>query len=367
MTAHPFQIELHQSFEAVESPWAQLESEGVSTPFQHRVWMRPVYAILAPAVGAEPRILLVRDAAGAPVMLAPLCLRRRLGVPVVEFADFGVCDYNAPLIARHFAPTAEQWRTLWATARKALGEAPLLRLARTPDRIGALPNPFMLDAAIRPSPTGSWGIALPSSLAALEAALPSAKFRSNIVRARKRLAAQGKVSFDCAETPEEALGMFAELARQRAARCAAMGRRDLMALPAWRQFYETALVDGLALGPHGRPFARLATLTVDDEIVATIFALDHGHSRYMLIPTFADGRWSSFSAGTLAILEAITLFIAEGATFLDLTTGDEAYKRSLAAVRRTTFEATLGLTRAGALLAAGAPPALAALRRWRDR
>jgi CelD/BcsL family acetyltransferase involved in cellulose biosynthesis len=109
MTASNFNIEISDDISAVQSDWERLETEGVLTPFQTGAWLLPFYSVLAPRLNATPVFVLVRDKLNRhPVMLLPLCARHRYGITIIEFADLGVSDYNAPIIAKTFDPSPSE-------------------------------------------------------------------------------------------------------------------------------------------------------------------------------------------------------------------------------------------------------------------
>ena len=122
--------------ELIQRDWDTLVSEGRVTAFQTPHWLRPWYAIVAPFMRAQPLFVSVRDAkSGAPLMLLMLCIRRQGMLRVIEFADGGLTDYNAPLLARNFSPNQSEMKTLWREILEKLPPAerkPLIQVLATP-------------------------------------------------------------------------------------------------------------------------------------------------------------------------------------------------------------------------------------------
>src|SRR3954451_17622372 len=95
-----------QGFKAARLPldavldWLDHPGDLVAgTPFQSDCWLRARYESLVAERGVEPLPVAVRSADNhTPAMLLPLLCRRRYGVSVLEFADLGLTDYNAPLL-----------------------------------------------------------------------------------------------------------------------------------------------------------------------------------------------------------------------------------------------------------------------------
>ena len=99
--AEKFDVDVQTDEPLVARRWQELEALG--TVFQTRAWLLPRYRIVAPRLNATPLFVIVSDReTGRPLMFFPLCLRRKWGLRIVEFADLGVCDYNP-----------RSWRRIW--------------------------------------------------------------------------------------------------------------------------------------------------------------------------------------------------------------------------------------------------------------
>ncbi|MFV0281442.1 MAG: GNAT family N-acetyltransferase, partial [Rhodoblastus sp.] len=286
----------------------------------------PWYAILAPHFGAAPLFVRVRDAAsGAPLMLLPLVRRREGGLVVVEFADLGVSDYHAPLLASHAPALYAHESLLWAQIEAALRPADILRFEKAPPFVAAARNP-LFDLARRHMNFCAWDLRLGAGRAAFEENLPDQAFRRELARKNRRIGGRGRV---CFREETEAAGLaraFEILCAQRAARFARLGRSDILQSAPFRAFYET-----VALAPHNR-IARLFTLSVDDEIVATNFGLQRKERFCLVMSTIGDERWKSASPGNVAIDRLVSLLIEERSGALDFTIGDEPYKKKFGAI-----------------------------------
>ena len=75
---------------------SRLNGGGHGTIFQHFHWLDGWYRAFGTAV---PLIAIISDAAtGRQVALVPLIRHVKGGIRIVEFADLGVTDYNAPIL-----------------------------------------------------------------------------------------------------------------------------------------------------------------------------------------------------------------------------------------------------------------------------
>jgi CelD/BcsL family acetyltransferase involved in cellulose biosynthesis len=361
-----FAIEVARDLDSVEKDWARLEADGLLTPFQTRAWLAPFYRELAPRLKATPLIIVVRDRAnGAPLMLLPLCARRIYGVNVVQFADLGVSDYNAPILAKNFDPTPAQWRRLWRRILAALGLRGILRFKNMPRLIAGRANPLTrYDRFSAPMDIASWGIELPATAAAYRTQFLSRKFAKDIAKKARRVARFGEVEFVLAQTPDERRLGFELLARQRQERCNEMGRGNSLSSPAYRRFYEAVAVESDA------GLVKLFLLKVGGEALGAILALERGKALHVIMATFEGGDWRSCSLGNLLTLAAVENCIAEGIGFYDLTIGNEDYKKRFGAAPAQLHCALRPLTPADALLASALALAFAArksLGRWIKR
>ncbi len=136
-----FVVEAAFSVAEVWAQWEELEKHG--TPFQTRAWLLPWYGVIAPRFGATPVFVTVRDrGTRRPLMFFPLCRRRRHGLATIEFADLGVSDYNAPLLAPDIDLDAREMRRLWEDVVRILPPADVVRFEKVPETIRGRDNPI---------------------------------------------------------------------------------------------------------------------------------------------------------------------------------------------------------------------------------
>ncbi len=333
-----FDVDACDDIASVYDDWAALETAGRLTPFQTRAWLEPWYAIVAPHFGASPLIVRVRDRrSGVPLMLLPLARRRESGLKIVEFADLGVSDYHAPLFAPEMSELGDRASALWSQVRAAVRPADLFRLEKVPQRVEGLRNP-LLDIARRQMSFSAWEIALPADRAAFDAGFADRTFLRELARKNRRIVGRGEVRFAEACTPEDQRRAFDALCEQRAARFAELGRDDILQRAPFGAFYET-----IALAARDR-IGRLFTLSVDDEIVATILGLARNGRFCMTLSTIGGERWKSASPGNVSMDRLVSQLIREGGGVLDFTIGDEAYKRSFGALAQPLFAGVASLS-----------------------
>ena len=343
-TRRPFRIDVSSSLDRLPQAWIHLARHGASTPFQTLAWLLPWYRTIGAAQGATPLFVSVSDQRTAePLMFFPLCIRREGWLSVIEFADLGVSDYNAPLVAKDFHPDERELAGVMRRLFRALPPADIVRFSKAPAIIGGRANPLIRHELLRPMSFRSWGVALPITRQEFDEGVLGATFRKELHRKRRRLQGRGKVEYVAASTASEARALFDALCVQRAARFTELGRKNILEDETFHSFYETVLLTSLQDG-----FASLSGLKVDGEIIATMFALRHNGERHLLMSTMQAGKWKSCSPGNVAIDSAITDMIERGETYMDFTIGDEAYKRDFAATPRTLYAGVRAQSMVGA-------------------
>ncbi len=340
MPSADFSIEVSSDIDAVQGDWEHLESKGLLTAFQTRAWLLPFYKILAPHLNATPVFVLVRDkSSGLPVMLLPLCSRRLYGLTVIEFADGGISDYNAPLIAKGFDPGASEWRELWRAVKAALGQGSMLRLIKMPHLIAGFPNPLLQCMNATVMDVAAWGTPLPPTLAEYDAHVASPDFMRSLEKKVRRLAKHGEIGYAAAQTQDEKRAVFDILAQQRQARCDVTGWSNTMADPVYRRYYESVVDEA------PREFLNLGAVRIGGTVIGTMLALIHGGVFYVILPTYLGTQWQRYSLGSLVIRESVKYCFDHGIGFFDITIGDEAYKKDFGTAPSNLYYAFEPLTR----------------------
>ena len=118
---------------------------GHRTAFQHGYWLGAWYEAFE---GVAPLIAVITDAATAKdIAVVPMFSHFRRGIRIVEFADLGVSDNNAPIVAgdaNFDAAGAEAISAALVDGLRALPDRfDLLRFKKMPSYVGAKPNPLV--------------------------------------------------------------------------------------------------------------------------------------------------------------------------------------------------------------------------------
>ncbi|GJE45137.1 GNAT family N-acetyltransferase [Methylobacterium soli] len=324
-TGRAFAIALHRDLAGAEGAWRHLEREGTVTAYQRFDWVRAILQHLAPRASADLLIAEVRDAeTGRPLMLWPMCRLNRRGHRVIVWADFGVCDYIAPLMAAGLTLSDAEAEAVWTAILAVLPAADLVRIDAIPAMVSGYPNPLAQLARTTASAHITSGMAIHGPSGTLLQRVCKASVMREIGMKSRRLERRGDVAFVVAETADAVETMFAVLLEQRLARFAKLGRFDLLTQPEAVAFYRQTALEGLSGGA-----ARLVGLQVGDQWVATCYGLVHGGAFHVTLLSIADESWRNCSPGFLLVCRAMTWAREQGLDYFDFTIGEHGYKAKI--------------------------------------
>ena len=94
-----WRAEVYRDYSVLELAWRQLEKNGHCTVFQGYDYAAALYDAASSTGAAEPLIVVVSKEGGGIAWILPLCISRNGKLKVISFADLGLADYAAPVIA----------------------------------------------------------------------------------------------------------------------------------------------------------------------------------------------------------------------------------------------------------------------------
>lgn len=346
-------VALEPVFDFAGADYRALHANSNATVFQSPAWLDALHREVAPVFGAVQATVTVRDQDRRLMMVLPLVRRRRQhGVTIVEFADFGLCDYNAAVCDLDDTVLLDSDATLprrvaaamprhdLMTLTKMTREDPLLRrlfpnASRAQMRFSAFPTP------------------LGSDWTAWREARLSQGFRRDLGVKRRRLERLGAVEFARLSDAGQIARAFGTLRELRSARLKSLGAHDVMADETVFAFYRRMAIEGAQRG-----FARTECLSVAGEVVAVQFGLVQ-HGRHAMLMLGADiERFGRTSPGILMLEESVRAAIENGDQIYDFTIGDHPYKQQFGAQPAPLYEWHRGQTLRGR----AAVPAITLLR-----
>lgn len=312
-----------------------------STVFQGESWLRSWYATIGRTVGTPLLVSAFDRRSSELAAMLPLVIRDDHRLRVIEFADDGVSDSNAPILGPAAPSTTADAQAMWEAVRAALTGADLVRLAKMPGEIDDRVNPLTLLPSARPSSLNSNIVTIEGSwddyLATLRGVL-----RKQLRKSWRQFTQYDGSAFRRIDDPDEALAVVATLERQQSTRMRAQGQPYRLDEPAFSAFYRAITAEGVADGS-----VILTALMQGDEVAAALLGLARSDTYVMVRISTGAERWSSCSPGRLVIVKTMQSLHAEGYRVFDFSVGDYPYKRRLGARGEPLFELTAALTPRG--------------------
>jgi len=308
-----------------------------SLPFHSPAWLRAWYTTFGRSPGSKPLWLIVRlRASGQVAALLPLVSRRRGGLRVVEFADAGVVDYNAPILAPDWhgqLPEKQAAQALWAAVREALAGHDLFFAHKLlPSALleaGDRPNPLALVLEQRPCEMfgNVFDVAPESEWETWRRSLEK-RTRKEIERCWRVFQRSPVARFEHQQDPQQALALFEVLEQQQSQRMKALQTPYKLDAPECKAFYRQLILDSLSCPNPGSQVVMTALID-GDEVVSALFGLVNGH-RYMGLRQSIGGEaWKACSPARLLDEQTARHFHGQGRQHFDFGIGDYHHKHAL--------------------------------------
>jgi CelD/BcsL family acetyltransferase involved in cellulose biosynthesis len=347
--AGPYQAELVTALEPFLQRCAALENEQ-TLPFHAAWWLRAWYETFGQRPGYQPLWVAVRHTgSGEDAVLLPLVAHKAFGLSVVEFADGGVVDYVAPLLAPAWhggLPIHAAAQALWRVLRQALRDHDLLlvhkMLPKTMEETGQTPNPLV--TTLRTAPCDMFGnqFSVARNVAEWEdwRRTLDKRTRKEIERCWRVFQRSPLARFELASDPVAALALFEVLEQQQSERMQAMGTPYRLDAPECRAFYRQVIQGGMTNDGDKRESAVsdakpggarvvLTALRDGDHVVSALFGLANA-SRYLgLRQSLGGDAWKACSPARLLDEETARQMHSSGREYFDFGIGDYRHKHAL--------------------------------------
>ncbi|WP_038972838.1 GNAT family N-acetyltransferase [Bradyrhizobium genomosp. III] len=320
--------------------WRQAASRlnaGHRTAFQHGYWLDAWYKAFH---DFAPLIAMISDAAtGKDIAVVPMVSHIRRGIRIVEFADLGVSDNNAPILALDAALDAAAMDAISLALVEALRALPdrfdLLRLRKMPAQVGGKPNPLVSLGRIGSSSLNGNVVLLGDDYEDYQASIK----RMQMPRCWRVFSRHEGARFEIAADVARAHELLDVTDVQQQARMRQLGSRFVLNDDAHARFYREVARQGVAEG-----YAVVTALVCDKGIVATAFGVRSGATYYLLRTSHAGNSWSSCSPGLLVAERTMAALHAEGVRRFDLSIGNQDYKRRFGAERVPLTDVSIALS-----------------------
>ncbi|WP_027530462.1 GNAT family N-acetyltransferase [Bradyrhizobium sp. WSM3983] len=310
---------------------------GHRTAFQHGYWLGAWYEAFH---GVAPLIAVIADTtSGKDIAMVPMFSHVRRGIRVVEFADLGVSDNNAPILACDASFDAAGAQAISAAFVDALRALPdgfdLLRLKKLPAYVGAKPNPLVSLGRLGSCSLNGNLVLTGDEYADYQASIK----RMQMPRCWRVFSRHGGARFEIASDVIRAHELLDVMDVQQQERMQQLGARFVLNDEAHADFYREVARQGVTEG-----YAVVSALVCDEGIVATTFGVRYGATYYLLRIGHAGKSWANCSPGLLVTERTMAALHAQGVRRFDLSIGNHDYKRRFGAERVPLTDVSVALS-----------------------
>ncbi|HEY0236282.1 MAG TPA: GNAT family N-acetyltransferase [Afipia sp.] len=341
MNVPAWDIAAVQTYDFLSAEYRALFAHSTATVFQSPLWLDRLYRDVAVQLGAQPLILLIREhGTGRLVAIMPLVVRRKFSLRVAEFADFGVSDYCSPICDLDFVPALLNDDCVQHQLREQMKSCDLIMIQKV--RADTLPL-FKLIGKARTS-------ALPFTAHATDLSAPYSAWReTNISQSQRRfldtkrkwLTKRGSLATSAVDSKQQLDEIIANIQKFRDYRFRQTGTFDLLKSNLFSQFYRDVAEE--------TPPARGYVMTINGTIISAAFGLAYNNTFHFILSGFDFLNYRNASVGLLIIEDIIQDCIKRGETSLDLTIGNQPYKREFGTRETAIWAVWLGISATGRL------------------
>jgi len=304
--------------------WRQAASRlnaGHRTAFQHGYWLGAWYEAFN---DFAPLIAILSDAAtGKDIAVVPMVSHVRRGIRIVEFADFGVSDNNAPIVALDAAVDADAVSKALIEALRAMPDGfDLLRLKKMPAQVGGRANPLVSLGRIGNCSLNGNLVLTGDNFEDYQAAIK----RMQMPRCWRVFTRHEGARFEIATDVARASELLDVMDVQQQERMRKLGAHFVLNDDTHARFYREVARQGVEEG-----YAVITALVCDEGIVATTLGVRHGATYFLLRISHAGDAWSSCSPGLLVTERTMAALHEQGVRRFDLSIGNQDYKRRFGA------------------------------------
>ncbi len=311
-----FDVAVSTDWTSTRTRWADRDGT-ICGQFQTQSWLDAWYSSHAEAF--EPLLVDVSQAGVLAARMA-FAVSRRGALRVLEFADDGVSDFNAPILGPASPIDAVEAGRLWRAVTKVLPAIDLVDLRKMPTSVGTRANPLaMLEGGVTSPMTGHL-VDVPD-WDAYHAGLDR-RVRMEFERCWRVMQRSPDVRFVRLREANEATRILDVMDRQQRARLTDVGQDFELDSPARTALYRHALAERLASGD-----VMVTAILSGTDVVATAYAVCDGRIPAILRISNSGGEWAKASPGRLMVYKTLQHLSEQGFGRVDLSVGDYDYKR----------------------------------------
>ncbi|BCJ90965.1 hypothetical protein IZ6_17000 [Terrihabitans soli] len=312
----PDEWSVERSIAPIAEEWRSLQTHAAGTPFQTYEWVSNIVA--RPQEARDAFFVLGRTAGKLRIIFALVVHEGRL-----TWLGETWNNYNMPLVANDLFDSLlpADVDDIWQKVREKLGHPSASLLRRNPTLVGGKPNPFAGWARVN-EPTGAYSLALGSDWESFYKQLHASSTRKTLKKKRKRLEQDGALAAKRIDDPalihEHVLLMLTWKSQQ----LDADGRRNVFSSASNREVIARFAATHLKQ-------SRVYALHLNGQPIAISFLIEAERHLILYQMAYLSGPTARFSPGKLLLDHVIEMGVRDGHPELDLSIGDDLYKREI--------------------------------------
>jgi CelD/BcsL family acetyltransferase involved in cellulose biosynthesis len=322
----PFKVEIYDGGNLAGAHWPALASDRDLNMYiyQSREFLDIWWRTIGKAGGIETYLVVVRDHAGQPVMYLPLAIETRFNIRLLRFMDYGVADYNAPILADGYKPSPQEFGEVWSQVLARLPGFDVVDLKKVASDVCGAFNPLTyLDC----TPFGQNGHALRLTTGAGTATtstIPLLRLRRRLDRNYGEISEIGEPTFVVNPADARSELVTEKLFELKRRKYAQTQLPDFLAAPGVAEFYRQIVTP-----QRNGKIGQLSALMIGDTVISAHIGFVGAGRFYYILPAY-DAAFARYSPGHLLLRYLIDRSAAQGIETFDLGVGDDHYKATWA-------------------------------------
>jgi len=342
-------LSVFENFDAVESQWRDLESQGPATLYQRFDWVKAWASTVGKSAELDPRIVVATQRQKT-LFILPLVIRKSGPAKVVEWLADSHSNFQMGLYSEQFlgACKSQDIIQIMSQIAKLLDGTDLMSLRCQPEILFGYANP-MATLQGHKSSNPAFALDLGGGFDAALERINGTKRRKKYRWQMKQLGDQNRVRLKIASTQQEVADVLQTAFAQMATRFGNLGIKNVFADAAPQNFFRGLAAQSLG---DAKPTLRLYALEIEGKIRATLAGGQNGDHFSACFISLAEDEFAFLSPGQLLIYSVLKDCAARNITSFDFGRGEEPYKRSWTDQEISMIDIVVPFTAMGRSLAA---------------
>lgn len=337
-------LALHRDFETLRDCWIRFQETALCSYAQTFAWTEGWFRLVAAPDGAKPALVCGTSETGRTLFIWPFETVRARGVRSLRWIGQAHNSYNLGLYDHDFARRVlpGDVEALLNEAARLTGDVAAAELCNQPVQWDGIRNPF---AALprRPHADSGHAVILDTDFDTLYRNLFSGKSRNALHRKMRRMAVDGRVRMEWADTEAERGRLLDAFFAQSSQEAAGTGHAAPLADPRHQAFYRE-----MASLPEGaRPRLDVGYLKVGDGVAAWLNGVGFRNRYTILQPSTDESCAQCAPPDPVLLRHKIEETCRAGLDYFDMGAGSAPHKSDWCALEIPLFESVIPFRETG--------------------